>query len=198
MLISLRRMSVNLNHSSDSEAGLLWEQLISIQLFHLLAFFETQKQTLTVGPTSPGGPFSPLLPRVPVAPWKPCRHCRLKIQLFPNYFFPVQGLQGHLQWEFRGLQQRNSSLKFPVQPRAHCSQHIVCESCSHHFPSPSQLWPSQQSWLCQQTCTGVYTLQAFDFHYIFRFRHSLEHSPLLQPPNITWLFSFSFKTCAGL
>lgn len=72
--IALGRMSANLKHPLGSEGELLWEQLISIQLFHVLAFLETQKQKLTVGPTSPGGPFSPLLPRVPVAPWKPCRH----------------------------------------------------------------------------------------------------------------------------
>lgn len=195
--ISLRRMSVNLNHSSDSEAELLWEQLIPIQLFHVLAFFETQKQKLTVGPTSPGGPFSPLLPRVPVAPWKPCRHYRLTIQLFPNFLVLFKGSRGTHGGSSEDPSKGAAALSFlpshkPTAQSSLCVSHA--HIISHHHLNYGQ---ASKAEFYQQIAVLFVPYRFLIFYYIFRFRHSLEHNPLLQPLNTTW-FSFSFKTCAGL
>lgn len=156
MFISLRRMSVNLSHSSALRQSCCGNSSFPFNYSISWPSLRPKSRHLLLAQHHPEVPSRRCCPGCLWLLGNPADIADKKSSYFLT-FFPVQGLQGHLQWEFRGLQQGNSSLKFPVQPRAHCSHHLWVRLTS---------LPITISIMAKLTlptnCSGVYTLQAFD------------------------------------
>lgn len=111
-------------------------------------------------------------------------------------------LQGHQQFEFRGLQQGCWSLKVysGTLSRHESSFRSILYTPHIHFISYYCISYAQASKteFCQQTPMYFLPYRLQILHYIFIFRHSLEDNPFLQSANTILFHSLSFKTCVCL